>query len=135
MAVDGAVGATGQFVVIGTDDSKEIAGATVWAQGSIRLVYRNDIPFEGLGPLLPSVLDLALFNSATLSVNTGVSPDLPGGVQTELSFNIIELEQTSIGGPSPVPLPAALPLFGTGLGIMGFIGWRRKRRMAAEAAA
>jgi len=34
---------------------------------------------------------------------------------------------------SPVPLPAALPLFGTGLGIMGFIAWRRKRRMAAEA--
>ena len=30
-----------------------------------------------------------------------------------------------------VPLPAALPLFGTGLAIMGFIGWRRKRRMAA----
>ena len=33
---------------------------------------------------------------------------------------------------SAVPLPAALPLFGTGLGIMGFIGWRRKRRMAAS---
>ena len=33
----------------------------------------------------------------------------------------------------PVPLPAALPLFGTGLAVMGFIGWRRKRRMAAEA--
>lgn len=28
-------------------------------------------------------------------------------------------------GP-PVPLPGALPLFGTGLAIMGFIGWRRK---------
>ncbi|GBF26421.1 hypothetical protein MnTg02_01460 [bacterium MnTg02] len=37
-------------------------------------------------------------------------------------------------GMAVVPLPAALPLFGTGLGIMGFIGWRRKRRMAAEAA-
>ncbi|GBF26379.1 hypothetical protein MnTg02_01417 [bacterium MnTg02] len=37
--------------------------------------------------------------------------------------------------PSPVPVPAALPLFGTGLAIMGFIGWRRKRRMAAQAAA
>ena len=36
---------------------------------------------------------------------------------------------------SPIPLPAALPLFGTGLGIMGFIGWRRKRRIAAAAAA
>ena len=31
----------------------------------------------------------------------------------------------------PVPLPAALPLFGTGLAVMGFIGWRRKR-IAAE---
>jgi WD40 repeat protein len=25
-----------------------------------------------------------------------------------------------------VPLPAALPLFGTGLGILGFLGWRRR---------
>lgn len=29
---------------------------------------------------------------------------------------------------SPVPLPAALPLFGSGLAFMGFIGWQRKRR-------
>jgi hypothetical protein len=26
-----------------------------------------------------------------------------------------------------VPLPAAFPLFGTGLGILGFMGWRRRR--------
>ena len=32
---------------------------------------------------------------------------------------------------SVVPLPAALPLYGTGLAIMGFIGWRRKRKGAA----
>jgi len=36
---------------------------------------------------------------------------------------------------SPVPVPAALPLFGTGLGILGYLGWRRKRRRVAEAAA
>lgn len=30
-----------------------------------------------------------------------------------------------------VPVPAALPLFGTGLAIMGFIGWRRKRKATA----
>jgi len=29
---------------------------------------------------------------------------------------------------SVVPLPAALPLYGTGLAIMGFIGWRRRQR-------
>jgi len=27
------------------------------------------------------------------------------------------------------PLPAALPLFATGLGVLGLIGWRRKRRI------
>ena len=32
---------------------------------------------------------------------------------------------------SVVPLPAALPLYGTGLALMGFIGWRRKQRKAA----
>jgi len=30
-----------------------------------------------------------------------------------------------------VPLPAALPLYGTGLALMGFIGWRRKQRKAS----
>jgi hypothetical protein len=30
--------------------------------------------------------------------------------------------------PSATPLPAALPLFATGLGAMGLLGWRRKRK-------
>jgi hypothetical protein len=35
------------------------------------------------------------------------------------------------GGPwtmEVVPLPSALPLFAGGLGTLGFVGWRRKRR-------
>jgi len=32
------------------------------------------------------------------------------------------------------PIPAALPLFGTALGLMGFFGWRRKSTAAAVAA-
>jgi hypothetical protein len=31
------------------------------------------------------------------------------------------------------PLPAALPLFATGLGALGLLGWRKKRRTAAVA--
>ena len=31
----------------------------------------------------------------------------------------------------PTPLPAALPLFVTGLGALGLLGWRRKRRVVA----
>jgi hypothetical protein len=33
-----------------------------------------------------------------------------------------------------VPLPAALPLFATGLGALGLLGWRRKKKTAAPAA-
>lgn len=37
--------------------------------------------------------------------------------------------------PSPAPLPAALPLFASGLGVMGLFGWWRKRKTAATTAA
>ncbi len=36
---------------------------------------------------------------------------------------------------APTPLPAALPLFASGLGAMGVLGWRRKRKKAAARAA
>ena len=35
--------------------------------------------------------------------------------------------------PASAPLPAALPLFATGLGALGLLGWRRKRKAAAKA--
>ncbi len=41
-------------------------------------------------------------------------------------------EMFAWGGPvSVVPLPAALPLYGTGLAVMGLIGWRRKKKLAS----
>jgi hypothetical protein len=46
--------------------------------------------------------------------------------------------ETSFGignGPVVTPLPAALPLFATGLGALGLLGWRRKRKNAAAIAA
>ena len=46
-----------------------------------------------------------------------------GGCQNYLDFNVtggLEIAAT--------PLPAALPLFATGLGALGLVGWRRKRK-------
>jgi hypothetical protein len=40
----------------------------------------------------------------------------------------------SISEVCVTPLPAALPLFGTGLGAIGLFGWRRRRRNAAAIA-
>ena len=39
------------------------------------------------------------------------------------------------GTVAVTPLPAALPLFATGLGALGLLGWRRKRKNAAALAA
>ena len=39
--------------------------------------------------------------------------------------------QVDLPFQSAVPLPAALPLFATGLGLMGLLGWRRKRKAQA----
>jgi hypothetical protein len=36
-------------------------------------------------------------------------------------------------GLSPTPLPAALPLYAAGIGVMGVLGWRRKRKQLAAA--
>jgi hypothetical protein len=38
---------------------------------------------------------------------------------------------TNSASLSAVPLPAALPLFASGLGVLGLVAWRRKRKAAA----
>ena len=60
------------------------------------------------------------------TINTGVGGGNLFGVS-------VYGELTSGGGGvgNETPLPAALPLFATGLGALGLLGWRRKRKQAA----
>ena len=69
------------------------------------------------GSLLTSA---PVFYSAAYTQNGGP------GAQINASFN-----DSTTAPPSGTPLPAALPLFATGLGAMGLLGWRRKRKKAA----
>jgi hypothetical protein len=46
---------------------------------------------------------------------------------------IAEFPVTITTHQDTTPLPAALPLFGTGLGALGLLGWRRKRKAQATA--
>jgi hypothetical protein len=58
-----------------------------------------------------------------------------------LDQNLVDLGYSIITSPgignspaSATPLPAALPLFATGLGSLGLLGWRRKKKAKALAA-
>lgn len=46
----------------------------------------------------------------------------------------LSVDETIIAGTGATPLPAALPLFASGLGALGLLGWRKKRKGLAAAA-
>jgi hypothetical protein len=77
-----------------------------------------------------ALADSSTYLGATL-VSLGVTPGTyvwTWGLGADQSFTL-EI------GPTPLqtPLPAALPLFASGLGALGLLGWRRKRKMQAAA--
>ena len=53
------------------------------------------------------------------------------GFFEDLGVATVSEANTGIWSVTPVPLPATLPLYGTGLGLMALFGWWRKRRAAA----
>jgi hypothetical protein len=65
----------------------------------------------------------------------------PGTSNTEISALIDPTFTTGAAGghfvfspgvlAATTPLPAALPLFASGLGVLGLVGWRKKRKVAA----
>jgi hypothetical protein len=73
-----------------------------------------------------SVLDLATTISGMNIVSESLQLllTLPDGFTTDPAL---------VDPPSPTPLPAALPLFATGLALGGLAGWRNRRRKRQSA--
>jgi hypothetical protein len=49
--------------------------------------------------------------------------------------NFIQIGSADFTPPVNTPLPAALPLFATGFGALGLLGWRRKWKQVQAIAA
>ncbi len=79
----------------------------------------------GVGQLDPDWAAFSVFNALTGS--WAVS-----GNQANSHANLYGVLDPNSGNNNPVvPLPAALPLFLSALGVFGLLGWRRKRLVAA----
>jgi len=83
--------------------------------------------------ILPSVGSTTQSAEASLDPHIYLDPrfNIPG-----LTLDISQGLDNVVGSaatPAGTPLPAALPLFATGLGALGLLGWRRKRTAVASA--
>ena len=88
-----------------------------------------------------TLVDRTFVQQGNLGIETitAIFPDAdPWLMLTVTAFdNLGELGGPTIGfntpiapTPDPVPLPATLPLFATGLAGLGLLGWRRKKKAA-----
>jgi len=93
------------------------------------VLFRSSNAKIGTSPKFFGVIDALGFSKFEFRELEGKLE--PGGGDIKFIFaDDFSFAQSTI---SPVPLPAALPLYGTGLAIMGFIGWHRKRKIASAA--
>jgi hypothetical protein len=83
--------------------------------------------------------DISVSMLATLWCNSGMNCNYsvgPVALTGDVTFTSDSGVFLTAGAtPGATPLPAALPLFATGLGALGLLDWRRKRKNAAALAA
>jgi hypothetical protein len=125
-----------------TATGQTIGGPTGWPE------YSYSATFTLSTPLTPGTLywfviqEIDTEPSGTWGGETTSGPSVPGGEQLQQYDTLtsgwaplpenVAFELT--GTVAATPLPAALPLFTTGLGVVGLFGWRRKRKAATSLA-
>lgn len=66
--------------------------------------------------------------SFTLAMPYGTDSHTCGGSGSTYNCTNVAFDDVTLRAASEVPIPAALPLLAAGLGAMGFMGWRRRRK-------
>lgn len=120
--------------------SQTVTGLTVGQEYKLSFLWGNRLnPFD---------ITVEMGGSSFNQSGTGVISMTPASffftaASTSVPLNITWNTGTDVSGAldafvltgpeSVVPLPASLPLFATGLGAMGLVGWRRNKKMAKAA--
>jgi hypothetical protein len=107
---------SGSVVSIATSNTDTIIG------GPGGTTYSNaNSSIAGNGPHNPFIFEDGLFNLLVGGVTAG-------SIVTAVTINFGTATDVVTAQLQPTPLPAALPLFAGGLGLMGFLGRRKKRK-------
>lgn len=101
------------------DAMNQAARLSAWTGTNI--IGVEHITDRGLGNPLPIVG--AIFQNDARWIARAVP-----NVRRADFFHMYAISETLTAPVNVIPLPAALPLYGTGLALMGFMGWRRKRQ-------
>ena len=114
-----ATAMTGELTGEG-NNSVGVTGPTSYF-GSDNVVYPSATTVvDGFG------LGVLLANSDMIAIDPGG----PYNVQYSVNNTTYTGETFTLTLVTATPLPAALPLFASGLGALGLFGWRRKRRVS-----
>jgi len=89
-------------------------------------LQKLNLIFGDLGEIITLVTGLVLTERVPTPVDAGTENFLSTSVNGSVPSD-------DVAAPvSDVPVPAALPMFATGLGGMGLLGWRRRRKIIAQ---
>ena len=122
-----------QTLVPNQSASSTDASTTFTQQGGGDWLVGGTSPAIATYTLLASISSTSAITGIFLDVfnNSTLPADGPGRQPVNGNFVVSEFALDA----TTTPLPAALPLFATGLGALGVLGWRRKRKNAAALAA
>jgi hypothetical protein len=127
---------TAADLVVGTisDHFNMVISTTALATppNSYQVLINNDVPDQ----LTIDLDNLSLTTGGTITAGSVFPTCFPGTPEC-IIIGFSELAGSLTGTFAPevaaTPLPAALPLFATGIGGLGLLGWRRKRKAQAVA--
>jgi PKD repeat protein len=129
LGLSGSANAVPVTVSFTVDPSSPVAGEsaqftyTGTASGPLEFVYSFGDTFQAIAEDPTHTFHVGGIYDVFLTVIDDANGDLVGTANMEVDVSDV----------SPTPLPAALPLFAGGLGMVGFIARRKKRNALAAA--